>query len=77
MDKPLDIDGLADFLGVSPAWVRARVAAREIPHTRLPGGKLVRFTAQDIAAILAAGSEPALNGPLAAGAPRLVRSTAA
>lgn len=66
MFKPLDEQGLADYLGVSHEWVRAKVKACEIPFTRLPGGRLVRFTEDDVAAILDAGKQPALNGPLAA-----------
>lgn len=69
MDRPLNEKELADYLGVSHEWVRLRVKRREIPFTRLPDGKgdgkLVRFTATHVADILAAGEQPALNGPLA------------
>lgn len=65
MDRLLDEQGLADYLGVSHEWVRTRVKNREIPFRRLPGGRLVRFAPEDVAAIVAAGAEPALNGPLA------------
>lgn len=69
MDKPLDIPSLAAYLDVSDDWVKTRVKRREIPFTRLPDGKgdgkLVRFTPAHVAQILAAGEQPALNGPLA------------
>ena len=70
MDKPLDIPGMAEYLGISEVTVRLRVKRREWPFTRLPGGgrdgagKLVRFTEEHVAAILAVGEHPALNGPL-------------
>lgn len=63
IDKPLDIDGLADYLGVSPRWVKAQVAARAIPFTKLPGGRMVRFTAEDVAEILAAGKKEPETAP--------------
>ncbi|MFI6332949.1 hypothetical protein ACIBBG_32160 [Micromonospora chersina] len=72
MDRPLDIPGLAKHLGVSEDWVKVRVKQREIPFTRLPGDKLVRFTPEHVAAILAGGEQPALNGPLANFRPYLV-----
>lgn len=65
MDRLLDEEGLAEVLDVSHEWVRTRVKRREIPFTRLPGGRLVRFTPEHIAAILSIGDSPALNGPLA------------
>jgi excisionase family DNA binding protein len=65
MDRLLDEQGLADYLGVSHEWVRSKVKARQIPFRRLPGGRLVRFHADDIAEIVAAGHSPALNGALA------------
>ncbi len=62
----LDQQQLADRYGVSKEWVRVRVKAREIPFTRVPGGKLVRFTAEDVALIDSLFQpQPALNGPLA------------
>ncbi len=61
--------GLAALLKVSHEWVRVRVKRREIPFTRLPGTRLVRFRPEHVQAILAAGEEPAQNGPLAATPP--------
>ncbi|NJP33725.1 hypothetical protein [Micromonospora thermarum] len=66
----LDMHGLAALLKVSHEWVRVRVKRREIPFTRLPGTRLVRFTTEHVRAILAAGDQPALNGPLATPPPR-------
>lgn len=78
MDGPLlDKKQLAVYLGVSEEWVDTRVERAEIPFTRLPSGgkgpgKLVRFTPEHVAAIVAAGEQPALNGPLAQKPLRLV-----
>lgn len=59
---------LADRYGVSVEWVKVRVKAREIPFRRAPGGRLVRFFPDDVAAIDALFTpQPALNGPLARG----------
>ncbi|PSK96125.1 excisionase family DNA binding protein [Murinocardiopsis flavida] len=53
LDTPLlSIDQAAEYLNVRPSWLRAKVAARQVPHRRL--GKHVRFTAEDIAEILTA-----------------------
>ncbi len=61
----LDMQQLADRYGVSKEWVKIRVKRREIPFTRLPGGRLVRFSPDDVAQIDQLGTkEPALNGPL-------------
>lgn len=65
MDRLIDIPQLAELLGVSEDYVRQRVKRREIPFTRLPGGKLVRFTSAQVHQILTAGEQPALVGPLA------------
>ena len=62
-DGLLDIDGLAEYLRVPRSWVRDKVTARAIPHTRI--GRHVRFAPEHVAAIVAAGEEPVLNGPLA------------
>lgn len=61
----LDMDGLATLLKVSTEWVRTKVKRRQIPFTRLPGTRLVRFRPAHVRAILDAGEEPAQNGPLA------------
>jgi excisionase family DNA binding protein len=62
-DRLLNIAELAEYLGVPFTWVRDKVTARALPHTRV--GRHVRFAPVHIAAIVAAGEEPALNGPLA------------
>lgn len=54
---------LAARLGVSPSWVRHAVTARRIPITWV--GKHARFSEADYEQILAAGREPARNGPVA------------
>lgn len=62
----LDGKQLAARYGVSHEWVKVRVKQREIPFTRVPGGRLVRFSPADVAAIDALFTpQPALNGPLA------------
>jgi excisionase family DNA binding protein len=62
----LDMQQLADRYGVSKEWVKIRVKQREIPFTRMPGGRLVRFTPEQVAQIDQLGEPaPALNGSLA------------
>ncbi|MEU1240083.1 hypothetical protein ABZ388_06960 [Micromonospora parva] len=57
---------LAARYGVSHDWVKVRVKQREIPFSRAPGGRLVRFSAEQVAQIDALFlPQPALNGPLA------------
>ncbi|WP_030487308.1 helix-turn-helix transcriptional regulator [Micromonospora chokoriensis] len=68
MSEPafLSIPQLAARYGVSVDWVKVRVKQREIPFTRAPGGRLVRFTAEDVTQIDSLFlPQPALNGPLA------------
>lgn len=57
MDTLLDMDGLAEYLGMSKEWVRKRVKNRQIPFTRI-GDRHVRFTPEHVAAITAAGEQP-------------------
>ena len=45
-----DIPGVAEALGVSREWVRARLAAREIPYYKL--GRSVRISDVDLLAYL-------------------------
>jgi excisionase family DNA binding protein len=47
----------ADLLKVGESWLRRKAAARLVPCTFV--GKHLRFTATDIAAIVAAGATPA------------------
>jgi excisionase family DNA binding protein len=61
--KLLDIDGLADYLGVPRTWVRDMVTARQIPFRKI--GRHVRFHPDDVAEIEKAAKQPALSGPLA------------
>lgn len=61
--KPLDVEGLAEYLGMSVGWVKAQVAAGKIPHHKLPGGRVVRFTAEDIAEMFAAGKQSPRRPP--------------
>lgn len=58
MDKPLDVQGLADFLGVSVSWVRKAAARGEIPFTKV--ARQLRFTAEHQRQILAAHDQPVL-----------------
>lgn len=53
--------GLAEYLGLPFGWVREKVAKREIPFRRL--GKHVRFSPDDVAAILADAEEPVKRVP--------------
>jgi excisionase family DNA binding protein len=63
MAKLLDINGLAEHLGVPRTWVRDMVTARQIPVTWI--GRHARFSEEDVAQIVAAGKQPAHSGPLA------------
>lgn len=58
-DRLLDIDGLAEYLGVPRSWVRDKITARALPHTRI--GRHVRFAPEHVAAIVAEGEEPVIN----------------
>jgi excisionase family DNA binding protein len=51
----LDIPGAAEWLGVPEGWLRKKVTAGEVVHTRL--GKHVRFSADHLAAIVADGEQ--------------------
>jgi excisionase family DNA binding protein len=48
-------------LQVRESWLRKKAAAREIPRTYL--GKHLRFSAADLAAIVAASARPATGRP--------------
>lgn len=62
--EPLwDMHALAAYFDVHVQTIKALVAAREVPFTRLPGGRLVRFTPDDVAEILAAGKVPVQQAP--------------
>jgi excisionase family DNA binding protein len=49
----------AQLLKVRESWLRRRAAARQVPCTFL--GKHLRFSADDITAIIAAGTQPVTN----------------
>jgi len=49
----------AEILKVPESWLKAKVTARAIPFTFV--GKHLRFSDDDIAAIMAAGARPALQ----------------
>jgi excisionase family DNA binding protein len=53
----------AELLNVPFTWLRDKVTAREVPHTRL--GRHVRFTQTHLSAIIAAGERPAVVRPVA------------
>ncbi len=49
----------AELLQVRVSWLRKKATARAVPCTFV--GKHLRFSAADLAAIVAAGSQPAPN----------------
>ncbi len=51
-------------LGVHPSWLRQRVRARTIPFTRL-GGRLVRFSEEQLDEIVLAGQQQPFERPAA------------
>lgn len=57
----LDMDQLAAHLGVKRSWVKDKVAARQIPFTKV--GKHVRFTEEHVAQIVAMGEQSAITTP--------------
>lgn len=65
----------AEFLRTTATALRAQVSRKQIPHTRV--GKYVRFSADDIAQILAAGQRPPADKPAASAPRRATRKTAA
>lgn len=54
-DHLLDIPAAAKWLNVPEGWLRKKVTAGEVECTRL--GKHVRFSADDLAAIVADGKQ--------------------
>lgn len=48
----------ATLLGVSVSFLEHKVAAREVPHRRVAGHREVKFSAEDIAAIIADSAIP-------------------
>lgn len=47
-ERLLDVQGLADYLGVKPSWVYGKVQTRELPHLR--AGRYLRFRLSDVLA---------------------------
>lgn len=56
MTRLYTIADAADLLNVPFSWLRDKVTAGEVPHTRL--GRHVRFTEAHLAQIVAAGEQP-------------------
>lgn len=56
-----DIEQAAAWLGIPAETLKKRVAAREVPHTRI--GKHVRFAEHHLAAIVEAGEQPMTTTP--------------
>lgn len=63
IDKPLTVPELAEHLHLSVSWVQKQCAARTIPHTRV--GRQIRFTAEHVEQILAAGEQPVARANVA------------
>lgn len=61
MQPLMNIDQLAEFLGVPRSWVKDKVAARQIPITWV--GRHARFDSADIAGWLDANKESAMTTP--------------
>lgn len=59
------IDEAAAVLHVPRSWLRDRVSARLVPHTRL--GRHVRFTPEHLAQIIASGEESPHSTPVPTG----------
>lgn len=53
----LDKRQAAAWLGVSVSWLDKQVAARKVQFTRPAGSRLVRFSADDLAAIVEDGKQ--------------------
>lgn len=64
----LTIDEAAAVLHVPRSWLRDRVSARLVPHTRL--GRHVRFTPEHMSQIIAGGEESPRSTPVPTGGGR-------
>lgn len=64
MTGPLrDIKAAAEWLGISPRTLEEYVSARTVPFTKI--GRLIRFSDEDLAEIVAAGKQrPRESGAL-------------
>jgi excisionase family DNA binding protein len=68
----LTMEEAAAALNVPVNWLRKKVSAREVAHTRL--GKHVRFTREHLDDIIATGDQPAVaDAPSADGVSRRAR----
>lgn len=63
MTRLYSISEAAEVLNVPFTWLRDKVTARLVPHTRL--GRHVRFTEAQLAEIISAGEQPAAPEPVA------------
>jgi excisionase family DNA binding protein len=52
----------AELLKVRESWLRRAVQARSIPHSRV--GKHLRFSPQDLEAIVTAAQQPVVTSPI-------------
>jgi excisionase family DNA binding protein len=52
-ERLMTIAEVADYLHVPYTWLRDKVSARAVPHTRI--GRHVRFTEEHVRAIVQAG----------------------
>ena len=68
IDRLLTIAQAAVVLNVPPTWLRDKVTARQVPHTRL--GRHVRFNAAHLAQIVASGEQHVRPEPLSPAAER-------
>lgn len=59
-ERLLSIAEAAELLAVPPSWLRDKVTARQVPHTRL--GRHVRFTPDQLRRIIAASEASAETG---------------
>ncbi len=58
-DTIFDVQGLSEYLKVTPKWIYERTHLKEIPHIKI-GGQL-RFRKRDIDKWLASFNVPAMN----------------
>ena len=58
----LTVEQAAAVLAVPTSWLKQRVSARSVPCTRL--GRHIRFTRDQLVAIVTASEQPALPLPL-------------
>jgi excisionase family DNA binding protein len=62
MTRLYSIKEAAEVLNVPFTWLRDKVTARQVPHTRL--GRHVRFTEAHLAEIVADGERPVESAPV-------------